>query len=130
MIPKYIEIQSDEFEDVITYETSDGKIFSKKNEAELYEKKLKFAEIRENSIQYDLPDVFGSWYKVDVEDDLEFLKDYFTTPYDIVKGMDSVKVKEWFCVSVSYGGDSKDTITFITKSDFKASVDDLLNRLI
>jgi hypothetical protein len=129
MVPKYIEVQSDEFENVTTYETFDGKMFDSKDDAEHHETKLKFSKLREESLQYDFPDVSGSWYKANTEADLQFLKDYFVSPYDISHGMDTIKVGEWFCVSVDYGGDCKDSITFITKSNFKALVKDLLDHL-
>lgn len=97
MKPKYIQVQSDEFETVTEYQALDGKIFSDLRETLEYEADLKFEAVEKTSFWFPMID--DTWYKAKDEQELKFLIEHLSTNYGGKRyGTDKLKVGEWFTV--------------------------------
>jgi hypothetical protein len=128
-IPKYIEVQSDEFKEVETYKTSDGEEFSELREATAHEAKLKFSKMKKTSFWF--PMVNDVWYKAKDEDELEFLINYLSKNYGGRRyGESRLKVGEWF-THVTRDRDGQGIVAdhFLPLSKLKQDYADLLKLL-
>jgi hypothetical protein len=129
MIPKYVEVQSDDFEEIITYETEDGKIFDKDSlqEAKIHEHNLKMAKIEKRIFEDFIP-VDDCWYKVKNQEEMDFIKEWYSDSKGVsISGQNKIKIGEWFCVHNLYAYDSTDVYTFVTLKEFKSNFEDFLN---
>lgn len=131
MIPKYIEVQSDEFKDVVVYKTIDGLEFKKEAEAILHESKLIYTDIP--VIDFDIfPISEGRWYKPTDQKEVDSLIVIFKNNAKISEEhIKKIHVGEWINAYYDYGGDScPDRYVIFTKDEFLRRVDELLERLI
>jgi hypothetical protein len=128
MKPKYIEVQSDEFENIETYKASDGKIFAELRDATQYEAELKFGKAEK--IFFWFPMIDDVWYKAKNEDELEFLKNHVAKTYGRRYGESHLKVGEWFTV-VHKDRDGNGNLAdhFVSLSKLKESFYELLKIL-
>jgi|WetSurSiteA1Bulk_404760.scaffolds.fasta_scaffold00380_3 hypothetical protein len=95
MIPKYVEVQSDDFEMVEVYKTSDGETFTELRDATKHESEFKFSKVEKTS--YWFPMVSDIWYKAKDKDELEFLIEHLSENYGGRRyGESRLKVGEWF----------------------------------
>lgn len=128
MKPKYIEIQSDEFEEIITYQTSDGKDFTELRDAKNHEAELKFDKAEKEFFWF--PMIGDTWYKAKDEEELEFLKNYVAKTYGRRYGETKLKPGEWFTV-VHRDRDGNGIFSdhFVSLNKFKESYLELLKLL-
>jgi hypothetical protein len=128
MKPKYVEIQTDEFEEITTYETSDGKVFNELREANHHEAFLRYKATEKTTFWFPMID--DIWYKAKDEDELQFLKDYLSKSYGRRYGESKLKVGEWFTI-VSKNRDGGEEIVdhFVPLSKLKESYSELLKIL-
>jgi hypothetical protein len=110
------------------YQTDDGKLFDKKDEAERYEFKLEFDKIDHiiDSFIYDLGE---RWYRAKDEKELELLKQKLTWSHSNIRGLNNIKIGEWFNYRVEDGGDYRDDIYFTPLSEFENEVSRLMHLL-
>ena len=129
MIPKFVEVQSDEFETVTTYECEDGTSFDNKADAERYEARLKLGMAEHKEFD-GFTEIYGKWYRAKNEDELNFLKNWLADrnpKSGNVSGDEKIKVGEWFTVHTRYNGDSRDEYIFVTLKDMKKEIQDFLD---
>lgn len=97
MKPKFIEVQSDEFEEIETYQTDDGKVFTELKDAKIHESELKFSKIEK--FNYWFPMIGDIWYKAKTQDDLDFLIEHLSKNYGGRRyGVGRLRIGEWFTV--------------------------------
>lgn len=129
VIPKFIEVQSDDFEEVITYETEDGIIFDKDSlqQAKTHEHNLKMAKIDKRIFEDFIP-VDDCWYKAKNQEEMDFIKEWYSDSKGVsISGKNKIRIGEWFCVHSLYAYDSTDVYTFVTLKEFKSNFEDFLN---
>ncbi len=95
MIPKFIEVQSDDFEIVEEYQAEDGKVFSDLGEAVKHESQTKFNIIEKTSFWF--PTIDDTWYKARDQKELDFLVNRLSVNYGGRRyGVTKLKPGEWF----------------------------------
>lgn len=128
MKPKYVEVQSNEYETITIYEADDGMVFTELRDATHHEAELKFN--KSEKISFWFPMIDDNWYKAKDEEELEFLKNYLAKTYGRRYGETKLKVGEWFTIvskNRDGGGDMADH--FVPLSKLKESYLELLKVL-
>ena len=125
---KYVEIDTEEFQETETYQTEDGEIFTNLKEANAHSSDLKLESIRK--ISYWFPLVSDDWYKAKDENELEFLKNKLAKSYGRRYGEGRLKVGEWFTVSHWDRDDTGNYVDhFVPLSKLKESYQELVELL-
>lgn len=110
------------------YQTEDGKLFDKKDEAEEHDFKLEFDKIEH--VEGDFVSELGwSWYRAKNEEELELLKKKLVYSYANIRGLENIKVGEWFNYLHMDGGDYRDDIYFTTLEEFENEISELMHLL-
>lgn len=127
--PNYVTIQKGtKTRKIKQYQAEDGKLFDRMPDAEEHDINLKFDEIEH--INNDVISELGyNWYRAKNEDELNFLRRRLVWSYANVYGLNNIKVDEWFNYRREDGGDSRDTITFLTLPEFENEVSKLMHLL-
>ena len=119
MIPKLIEVQSEDFKEVVTYKTIDGQEFPSFDGAQKHEDRIIY-----DSVQYvetNLDDIGYYWYKAKTQEELDACTRHITNRAH-AHGVRYIKVGEWF--NILWNDDGEDC-TLITLTEFKKNVDEL-----
>lgn len=97
MKPKFVEVQSEEFEEVEIYITDDEKRFTDLREAKVYESETKFNRVEKTKFWF--PTIGDNWYKAKDKDELDFLIEHLSCNYGGRRyGVDRLQVGEWFTI--------------------------------
>ena len=127
-VPKYIEVESDEYEIITIYKTSDGKIFKDINPytkdarqlAEQHEDKLTFDKIE--TMMFELEEFGVAWYKANSQEELDAVKRHLLTWGNLLeKG--KIEPGKWFTYYCDYGAN------FISRSVSLKSLDTVITNL-
>lgn len=97
MRPKFVEVQSDEFEEVEIYITDDEKQFMDLREAKVYESETKLSKVEKTKFWFPL--IGDNWYKAKDKEELDFLIERLSCNFGGRRyGVDRLQVGEWFTV--------------------------------
>lgn len=123
MIPKFIEVQSDDFKEVVVYETIDGKTFDSEIQALHHEDRIKIGKIKKIYRDFEIGDI---WYNPSDDEQVDILKRRFSFSGDISEdNLNKIKTNQWINVHCNYGGDYPDEYTITTFDEFKKEIDAL-----
>lgn len=127
--PNYITVKrGNKTRKIKQYQTEDGKIFDNKEDAERYDSILEFDKI-EHLHNNSISELGYNWYRAKDEKELELIKKRLTWSHAHVYGIENIKVGEWFNYHDVDGGDSYDSIYFITLPEFENEVSELMRLL-
>lgn len=132
MVPKIIEVQSNDFILKTSFETRDGKMFDDESTAERYEESLDFSKIEKidlSNLGISFYDIGDFWYKPKDEKEADFLKQYFNYPNCYINGIEKIKAGEWFNFRYDDFGDSRPAVTIRSLVEFKEDIDRLFKVL-
>lgn len=128
MKPKFIEVQSDEFEETEIYVADDGKEFTDLREASKYDSELKLNKIEKTKFWF--PMIGDNWYKAKDKDELEFLINHLSCNYGGRRyGADRLQVGEWFTVVCQDRDNAGPTDHFVPLHKLKEGYKKLLEKL-
>jgi hypothetical protein len=119
MIPKYVEVQSDDFKEVITYKTVDGKEFTSYLNAQQHEDELTYRSLEK--AEFEFQEVGDYWYKVKSQEELDALIRHLSRSGSLYKAND-IKIGEWFSTHWDIDGEYCDIVPL---SEFKKNVEEL-----
>jgi len=129
VVPKYVTVQrGTKVKKLKQYQAEDGKIFDNKEDAERYDSKLEFGKIEHLHIN-NISELGYEWYRAKDENELKLIKERLTWSHADVYGIQNIKIGEWFNYSDVDGGDSRDSIYFITLAEFIGEVSQLIRLL-
>ena len=129
LVPKYVTVQKGtKIKKLKQYQAEDGRIFDNKEDAERYDSKLEFGKI--DRLHYsNISELGYEWYRAKDENELNLIKKRLTSSHADVYGIQNIKIGEWFNYSDVDGGDSRDSIYFITLAEFIGEVSQLIRLL-
>jgi hypothetical protein len=128
MIPKYVQVQSEEFEEVEIYKTSDGLEFISFSDALEHESILKYGEEIICVATGGLISTGYSWYKARDQEELEYLIRRLSGRY-IAENAEYIKAGEWFSIVYEQDSNGPDTATFVPLRSLKEDYEQLLKDL-
>lgn len=132
LVPKYIQVQSDEFKEEVIYKTFDGKEFISYDDAFEHEDELKYGDEIPYYDNGDIVSTGDTWYKARDKDELEYLiRRLSKNKYNKYspRGEKKINPGEWFSVVYDYDPNGPDTVTFVPLNELKEDVRDLLKNL-
>ena len=119
MVPKFIEVQSDDFKEVITYKTVDDKEFNSYFNAQQHEDELTYRAVEEAEFEFQA--IGDYWYKVKSQEELDAFIRHLSRNGSLYKAND-IKIGEWFTTHWDVDGEYCDIVLL---SEFKKNVEEL-----
>jgi hypothetical protein len=125
-VPKYIQVQSDDYKEVIIYKTSDDKEFASSKEAQNHEDELLYEKLPH--VSYNIVSTGYSWHKANTQEELDALIRHTSSRF-VSRNTEELKLGEWFTIVYDYNDNSYDTATYVPLNELAADIKELMELL-